>query len=250
MQSITVNPKFVKWAKGFSGMEGDLEGELWFCGIERGMARKQDNLDFKLDSKLTYEDDHGNKLECWNEKFEKKDTKHKSSQYNQKVSKVAFNYFNVKKSSYKEYREKSLFTWKGHTFKMNLYPLSFRNSKDTCWTKEPYKEHYKKTGFPDKQMYKAWCMEHRFPVLRNLIETYPPKVLICTGSKHKQDFILAFGLLDNLYYRRGKVAGHECDFYRINDGKTLVVITPFLGRGGIMSDDALIKLGKYVRNSR
>jgi hypothetical protein len=248
--NINVSPIFENAAKMAGNDGGNPDGRLWFCGIEPGSPDDiPDNsnpvsaLNNYITKGFSYERDNIF-IPCWNDKF--KDffrDKYTKWQFEQKVAKIACSYHDRPISEYKQYLEEELYAKDGNTFKLNLYPFAFKSSDDYHWTKK----YYKATGIPNKTYYRAWCMEHRFPVLRNLLIKYEPATLICAGSSFKYDFMLAFAP-DKLF--------EEIEIEEINNkyiieyfllGKSLVIITPFLGLGGLMSDDELEALGKFAR---
>lgn len=244
MQNTSVEPEFEKWAKGFSGMDGgNLEADLWFCGIEFGGGH---DCEISFNERYSYKDESGQKIPCWNDNFRNENNDYYTTwQYNQKVAKVVCQFLYDSPEDYKKYMDK-LFTENGETFKMNLYPMNFLNNDDMLWEEK----HYNKTGFPNKQIYRAWCMLNRFEHLKGLVEKYEPKILVCTGNSLKRDFLLAFAPKDSLFdinlCKREQVDKYRCEWFKINDGKTSVIITPFFGQGGIMSNNGLIELARLM----
>lgn len=239
---ININPDFSDWASNFSGIAGgNLNAPLWTCGIE---FYGEDILDFKVNERYTYKNTEGKIIPCINDNH-KSDFK-ETTPFIQKLIKLACYYFekDLDNNIYKKYLN-DLFTENGKTFGMNLYPISFPNSSDNEWKEN----HFNKTGLPNKQMYKVWCMVYRFPFLRKLASEYKPKILICTGLNFRQDFLLAFAP-DQLFsnpIQAENIDNRMCEFFRINNKKTLLVLTPFFGRGGIMSDKGLKQLADLAR---
>ena len=247
MQLLDINDEFIGWAKGFSGMNGgNLYAPLWFCGIEFGGDQ---DIEFKIDEKYAYRNKKGEIIPCWNEDYRndhKGKNGYKTWPYVQKCAKVACQFVKGDIRDFYDYMD-SLFSKNGDTFALNLYPINFPKSSDDYWTNK----HYKKTGFPNKLMYKAWCMANRFPFLRKLVNEYRPKTLICTGNNFRQDFRLAFAptekLFDEAFYQKEEIDKYKCEHFKINGEETLVVITPFFGQGGIMSDVGLIELAELIK---
>jgi len=149
------------------------------------------------------------------------------------------------RKSYKEYIRERLCRSDGNSFLMNLYPLRFAKSGDENWTKA----HYELTGFPNKLIYKAWCMEHRFPRFKDLVEKHKPKLLLCVGSGFSDDFRLAF-LPEEVLFEAGQnislPSGKKCQRFEINNHQTTVFLMPFLGQGGVMSDKDLRFIGNRI----
>jgi hypothetical protein len=136
---------------------------------------------------------------------------------------------------------------------MNLYPFNFKNTEYNNWTRK----YYLKTGFLCKTEYIAWCMQNRFPFLKEVVHKYCPKVLICVGTTLKLEFKMAF--LDNIEeifegekYREmnsKQINKKNIEWSFINNNKTLLLITPFLGRGGFMSDKSLEELATFIKQT-
>ncbi len=247
MGTYSVNPKFEKWAKGLTGMDGgNPDGHIWICGIEYG--GNNDENDF-ADLRTEIDNFDENKVPFISEKMRNSEKYFNNTlkpQFSQKVAKIVCEYLNTEIHWY-DYLQKEICSQSGALFKLNLYPLSFKDTNDLQWTEE----HFDITGFPNKLMYKAWCMNNRFKILRNKLEQYSPKVLICVGINHKSDYQMAFA--DNIAHIFQKLepkqleSGKTIYYAKINNKKTLLIITPFLGQGGLMSDADLIGLGKFAR---
>lgn len=248
MNFTAINQDFIDWAKSFSGMNGgNLKAPLWFCGIEFGGG---DPIDFKINERYCYKNTEGKFVPCWNDKFKQDKKDYKKWQYGQKVAKISCQYKTgqIGYEIYQDYMDR-LFTKDGDTFAMNLYPLSFTESSDDAWDEI----HYKETGFSNKIMYKAWCMAYRFPFLRELVYGNKPKVLICTGNNFWKDFRLAFApqemlfenSSENSFYKYRKIDKYDCEWFEHKG--TVVILTPFLGQGGIMSDNGLKALAEFAK---
>lgn len=240
----TPDPKFDKWARGFSGMDGgNLTGPLWFCGIEFG---GNDERPFELDRARCYNFDDM-LVPCWNDYFKEKNPRFTTWQYDRKIAKIACEFLGSDISNWKEYMRTRLFTEDGEVLKLNLYPINFSNISDSNWTER----HYKRTGFKHKILYKAWCIQDRFPMLNALVNRHSPKVLVCTGISHKHEFRIAFAphekLFDAEIYSTFFVGKHKVEAFKAANHSTQVFITPFLGPGGIMSNEHLSMLGKAIR---
>jgi len=244
MNFTAIKQEFIDWAKGFSGMNGgNLKAPLWFCGIEFGGG---DPVSFTINKDYCYENDSHELVPCWNDKFRRDNEDYKKWQYGQKVAKIACQYKKEQMGYeiYQDYMDR-LFTKDGDTFAMNLYPLSFTESSDDAWEEI----HYQETGFPNKIMYKAWCMTYRFSFLRELVYGNKPKVLICTGNNFWKDFRLAFApqgmLFENSFYNKLKIDKYDCEWFEHKG--TVVILTPFLGQGGIMSDNGLKAIAEFAK---
>lgn len=242
----TVSTEFEDWAKGLSGIPGgNPEGDLWFCGIEYGGS--SEDLDF--DEK--WEDGSRSDYPFWTDDFKKNyENEYTKWQFNQKQAKIAVAYLrDGSLDGWQDYMHDEFYTHNGHTFGMNLYPLSFHDTDDKWWTSQ----HYERIGFLSKAEYKGWCSQHRFPTLRKRVEEFSPKALVCTGNTFTRAFLIAFAdTVDQVFdpdalQTKSLEGNKEVGVAKINDGKTLLVITPFLGPGGLMSDASLVDLGNLIR---
>lgn len=236
--------KFIKLEESWLGVSGgNPYGELWFCGIEYGGDEDTEDLFKKRWSRL----DRKAGLPCFGDAFISyvydECTKW---QYLQKAAKIALAYEGKPLKSYKDYIRNNLCRANDNTFLMNLYPINCPKKNDELWGEAQFKL----TGFPNKTAYKAWCMQNRFPKLKRLAQKYRPKTIICTGSKAAQEFKLAFMDSKNIFNEaKDERLSKNLSYKRfiINNGKTQLLIVPFLGFGGITADADLIKLAKIAK---
>lgn len=240
---------FPEWAIDYSGMVGgNLKGKLWLCGLEYGGSEDLENLVFELPEP---QQPYHNGVPCLDDKSELLSWKPQRRYFDYRVAKVACAYFNLPMTGYQDYFLNRLYHHNGDTFRMNLYPLAFPSTDQGHW-QNVFTE---KTGFQNKEDYKAWCREHRFPFLKNLLKTHEPEVLICTGLECFEDFKLAF--LDDpiaataLEIQWLDSKGQKKTFYFYRAGKTKLIIVPFLGnRHGLVSNEHLLKLGEFAREEK
>jgi hypothetical protein len=68
-------------------------------------------------------------------------------------------------------------------FKGNLYPYPCPD--DAAWSDDAHCE----TGFASKERYRAWCRNHRFPVVEQWIARANPDLVIATGITRRHDFL-------------------------------------------------------------
>ncbi|EIC20959.1 hypothetical protein Thi970DRAFT_04639 [Thiorhodovibrio frisius] len=238
---------FEKWAKGFSGCSGgNIKGDYWICGIEWAGSLNESDLKFNdVTSPSAWKDDQ--KYRKWQLK----------SRYNQNALKL---YAAMLDKTVTDYRQIGLasngpFTRKSNTFKMNLYPISFRKDLKKLWTTWLPN----KTGLPTKACYQKWCRDNRFPVIRGWVEEHSPKVIIGTSRDYMDDFVLAFGGKNAFQENIRKIkeqgedigAGRKLNWLEL-DGKskgnrTLLVVTPFLGaQQGLNSNQLLQATGAKI----
>lgn len=251
MSVFKVHDKFASWATALTGMDGgNPKASLWMCGIERGSENTKDDLK-ELRAEIEQFDNEKEYIPSFSADFRKDETyatKVMTSPFTRKTAKMVSGYLG--KPDWREYIANEFCDPEGPLFKMNLYPLNFQDTNENNWKEV----HYQLSGFPTKSLYKAWCIENRFPVLKSIMHEYSPKVLICVGGTFKTDYVLAFGdkaqdLFDGKWETESLGESNKkcAEYMFINQGKTALIITPFLGRGGLMSDDSLQRLGALAR---
>ena len=137
--------------------------------------------------------------------------------------------------------------------KLNLYPISFRNTDNDLWQKYSIK---KLTGLESKEAYRIWCFLNRFPAIAKEVKKYSPKVIIGVGVGYIEDFYSCFaGPREAEYINVGQVQsesnkGSATRTYYwsiINDGQTLLAVIPFFSSpNGLNSDELLNKMGDEI----
>lgn len=261
---------FEQYAAGFAGIDGgNPASPIWFCGIEYAdrlamqEARREEAGDEVVSIRL---DDprprlrHDREFPCLADPPVSGSTEwslYTGSQYLRKLTRVVLAFHDLSWPADRATLEKTiaarLFAPRGVglTAHLNLYPVPFRGAGEDSFTAA----HAEATGFVNRTLYRAWCMEHRFPFLRGLVQRYQPAVLVCAGSTFAGDFRLAFLERDHLFNSgeafdlraRGDDASTAKRVALYEAGRTLVAITPFLGRGGLMATDHLEALGHELR---
>lgn len=233
-----VKPDFQKWATGFSGFDGgNLRAATWFCGIEPGGT---DDLIFSDVSNPGYLDDKGR------ERLVKEP-------YNQKLLKLYSAILGEDTNDFRKVAlENKVFDKSSNQFKLNLYPISFRHDGDELWDENIYR----KTGLPTKSMYQAWCQCYRFQEIRKWAREHSPQLIIGTGFSYRKEFIMGFEGVESTF-RTEKIFEEEpapatpprkLIWLPVNDGKTLLIVTPFMGgRNGLNSDALLRDFGRAIR---
>lgn len=268
MSDMQPTKAFLEHSLGFAGINGgNPHSPLWFCGIEFGSkpdvveldapaSRFDDNSDFPSYTEATVRRVGGWGVVCkW--------------PYLQKMARISLAYQGHTNTGIRDVRKHIRGGLLGAppdgvACHLNLYPLPMNRAGDDGYGRE----HQALTGFPTKVLYKAWCMEHRFPFLRKLVEQYRPEVVVCTGSSFAQDFRFAFLGVDRIHPEAGATGNSEklvrsgdddpqagekvrapkvVEFTPINE-HTLLVVTPFLGQGGLMANEDLENLGRILRD--
>lgn len=230
-----INEDFKKWAFGFSGCDGGDIGSpknqsTWLCGLEWGGGFKPEQLadEFKnnVSKPPTGYESHKINLDY---QFNTKAIKLLCA-LNGEIDHIKFNE-TVKPFTYGA---------KGF-FKLNLYPLAFKNTSHSLWSEG----FTKATGLENKSAYMHWIEQNRFPMFRMWIKEYKPRLIICVGISYKNKFITAFGG-DDVQVNED-IAGDKKFYYFINKNGSMIVITYFLGnRYGLNSDVAIKDTGEKI----
>ena len=127
-------------------------------------------------------------------------------------------------------------------FKGNLYPFPCHNTGE--WS-DSAKE---LTGFSQKDEYKAWCHEHRLPVIKSWVDEYTPSIFIGVGNQYVNEFSLAaFGKLINFDVLETEINGYTKRLYYAEDNGLKLVVIPHLSRG-LNSHKSQEWAGSFTRN--
>ena len=234
-----VNAIFEKWATGFSGCDGGHIGDsknpsIWFCGIEGGGGHPDDEQElhkiFLKDVSAPAEGEPN-----WEENIEVR--------FNWQAMKLLSAINGGSVSDYKLFAENIRPFVKGEQgyYKMNLYPLAFRNTEHQLW-KNAFA---KATSFEIKQKYIDWITSCRFPLMKSWVQAYEPKLIVCTGITYASNFRMAF-VDDGLEFNREIIDDRELHWV-VNKNGTTVVVIPFMSRNGLTRDISIQKFGEKIR---
>lgn len=225
-----INDEFTNWAEGFSGCDGGNPfGRIWLCGIEfGGPGHTEETLIYDDVTNPPWVDPEKDEFIRY--------------QYNWKAIKLLAALNGGECTDYKSFfKEQLCFAKNSNYFKLNLYPIGFRDTSHHRW-----EDWLHGTGFATKQRYLDWCEENRFPVLRGWLIEYSPRFVLCTGITRHEEFRSAFGDGTEEVIR-GTAGGKDFNYFLTNDRKTLVAIIYFLGgRYGLRSDDQLTATGRQL----
>lgn len=131
---------------------------------------------------------------------------------------------------------------RGGYFKGNLYPYACNTVHD--WPERAVRE----TGITDKNEYRQWCREKRWPAIKRWVDKYQPRVFIGVGITCRNDFSLAvLGREVEFSVKRFTVNSHEKSIYYFVDGGTRLVVVPhFSGPYGLNSNRSLQEAGQFI----
>ncbi len=146
---------------------------------------------------------------------------------------------------WKEYYAHHLYTPHGAEFKLNLFPLPMQLDGLTPWSKVFRGQ----AEMVPKDRYLALCRNGgRFRFLQELCAHWRPKVVVCLGYRHCDDFVRAFGLgevqCEDLLFQPADQVRRLQVFAR--GGTTWIVCPALAGSAGLTSDVQLNALGKLL----
>ena len=147
--------------------------------------------------------------------------------------------------NYKQFVKKEMpFLENGNSsyFKMNLYPIAFKNTSHDLWQNI----FASVTGFERKNDYLEWCNVNRFPQIRKWVSTYQPEIVICLGKTYKEEFKAAFSDPD-VNFNTEYIDERELSWAKNTHG-TLVLVIPFMvNRNGLIKNLSIEKFGIRIR---
>ncbi len=237
MAEQQATPEFSKWAMGYSGCDGGDLGSpqspsIWVCGIEwgggdiDGQWLKEQLISDASEPGYGYDTPEINL----------------SYTFNRQTTKLLCAINGIAVESYEDFARKEkpfVKSQKGY-FKMNLYPLSFKNTGDDLWKSWLHEL----TGFSNKKEYMEWCKKNRFIFLSDIKRKHKPRLIICFGRTYKDDFKSAFCEKDT-EERKEKILDRELIWYRSDS--TIVAVCPFpTGPHGLNSNILLQEFGKRI----
>lgn len=232
---------FEQWGLGFSGCDGGDLGSptnrsVRVCGIEWGGGHDLEGLRRHMHEDMAAVPAG---YSCWKENI--------SYIFNWQVMKLLTALAGENVSDYKKFAETAKPFIEGNYgyFKMNLYPIAFRNTASSNWKSE-FSEI---TGLPSKSEYLTWCKEFRLPQIRQWAQENKPEIIICLGKTYIDDFMAAFASPDDEFITE-TFDGREIS-WAVNADGTLVVVLPFMvNRNGLVRNVTIQKVGDHIKQLR
>lgn len=216
------HPEFRAWAVSeFAGCDGgDPLAKTWLIGFEHGQSdaerseRPVDDDGYPISRQRTY-------------------------RYNLAVFKLLAAIEDEKVADWLSFAERRQPFVKGALgyFKGNIYPYPCHS--DAGWTEAAQSG----TGFRTKGRYRAWCRNHRFPVVEQWIARADPALVIATGITRRHDFLdVVFGrervAMDE---HRVDVPGRMRRFFSASHNGRLLVVLPHLSGSPLFAADATLQ---------
>ena len=233
--------------RSFLGIDGgNINSDVWFCGIEFGGELKaMENYYnsvvetyevFDFDLEIPFREGAGD--------FE-------SSIYDRYLAAMYINLF--KEITLKngdntdeivKVLQEELYHQNSKIFKLNLYPLG---KKDTGWDKN-----IETVLQIQKEAYYNDIFKNRKRFLKELVDKFEPKTIICTATNaYKEDFVETFFNDEtNIEYSWEYVTTPKLKKFKIStyqNSKTTLIIIPFLGRGNLASYDDVIYMANHLK---
>jgi len=234
---VKVSSDFERWGLGYSGCDGGDIGSrenpsIWVCGIEWGGGHSPEALAAHMEEDVTqpprgYVD--------WK--------KNLAYRFNSQVMKILSAINGGSTSEFKRFAEsvQPFVDGKSGYFKMNLYPIGFKDTKFDRW----HDKFTNITGFRSKSDYLTWCSMSRFPQMRTWAERAAPKLILCLGKTYIDDFRVAF-------HDDGEDFIHEVLDDRdlhwcINKQGSVVAVVPFMSNpNGLVKNVSIQKFGERI----
>jgi len=243
---MMINNDFIKWAQSFSGCDGgNINGKIWLCGIEWGGGDYSIELDFQKETLLMNSSIPHRTPEDRNKILRNENRRSTYDINAYKLLSVIHEEKSLKMIDYRAWVNRvKPFEENSDYFKLNLYPISFKTTNDALWN-ENWKQ---KTGIENKYLYRLSCWKYRFPIFKELVNTYNPQLILCVGKSYTTDYLLAFEGLEKINFsgniKTESIENDELLWLNINNNQTILCITPFLtNAGNLVGNDKISKFG-------
>lgn len=229
--------EFEQWAINYGGCDGGDIGSLtqksiWICGIEWGGKITPEDLllDMTCDVKKP-----PSGYECWRQNL--------AWIYNWQVMKLLACIHGYNLKQYKKFTEdvQPFVQSKTGFFKMNLYPIAFRNTSHDNWQTD----YGTLTGFNKKQDYINWCNAYRLPRIATWCKNYSPRIIICLGKTYRNEFSLAMRVRDE-DWNTETIDNRQLSWAK-NDIGSWVFLLPFMvNRNGLVRNASIERFAHRI----
>jgi hypothetical protein len=233
---LPMNPNLASMLEKFEGCEGGDPGSatapaIWVFGVEPGWSK----FDQKSTEAPTNPLDDGYSVETQLQWI-----------YNRNAFKLLAAIDGVPVSQYREFanRHQPFVQGSKGYFKGNLYPYACNNI--SIWPEDAATE----TGLASKAEYQQWCAQHRWPVIKNWIDEYQPKLFIGVGNSFRNQYALAvLGRKGPFDCQEILVNGYKKRIYLAQEENRKLAVIPHLsgGSNGLNSDEATQRVGEILR---
>lgn len=126
-------------------------------------------------------------------------------------------------------------------FKLNLYPLWFKDTDVSRWTQELSDL----LSFKDKNEYLRWCQRYRFPVINALAQKHQPNLILCFGLSYEDEFNKAFS--DGYSAFNTEIIDELKVKWKRNENGTIVAVLPFPNiANGLLRNQSMQLIGHFL----
>lgn len=237
-----------KDGRSFLGMDGgNIESDIWFCGIEFG--GKLSNMAEYYESTVNFKPAKEFDIPI---PYRKSAGKYENSPYDKRLAIMYFYLFSNENKVYgpinmlkiNDILKEELYNFNSKIFKLNLYPLG---KKDTSWDNEITSL----TGITKEKYYND-LFEKRKLFIKELVDKFLPKIIICTSTNGmEEEFVEAF-LNENQKFN------YSCEYFKTLSKKEFkisnyttdtvsIIVIPFLGRCNLNSYDDVIQMTNHLK---
>lgn len=146
---------------------------------------------------------------------------------------------------WRHYFEEHLYAPSGAEFKLSLFPLPLQLVGDTPWSRAFRGQ----PALVPKQRYVDLCRTgSRFRFIAEIRARWRPKVVLCLGERHIQDYVDAFQLK---HAKCSRYILQPADLAKTlhvmeHDGTVWIVCPALAGASGLTSDVLLEAMGRYI----
>lgn len=146
---------------------------------------------------------------------------------------------------WKHYFADLLYAPNGAEFKLSLFPLPAQQIGDTPWSRAFRGQ----PALVPKQRYVDLCRTgSRFRFISKIRERWRPKIVLCFGERHMDDYVQAFGLQAAATRQFILQPADLAKTLQVleHDGTTWIISPPLAGASGLTSDVLLEAMGRYI----
>lgn len=162
-----------------------------------------------------------------------------------RVMASAYTVFSDADVDWKSYFWTKLYSPSGGDFRLSLFPLPISSGAARCW-KQFYGD--QPALNPQWRYFDLCKLGGRFPFITALRKRLAPKVIVCFGPRHVEDFLNALGFVGMPSSQIVlQPADQAKELQAFTEGGTTLVIAPTIGGAtGINSDLLQHALGDYI----
>ncbi|WP_035881025.1 hypothetical protein [Cupriavidus metallidurans] len=240
MSACDRKPGLDAFLASYAGMQGNPESPVWLCEATSRLAG----------SPIAASPEPLPMPVVWNADFRQRNRDEMPKwQSHQKIARILAAVHTPATGpgvpDWKEYFQERLYGPAGNEFWLSLYP-AFARAEDSASGRTPHDTFGVPRTLP---RYAALCRERgRFEFVTRLARHMTPKIIVCFGHQHSEDYRSAFGFAG--------VVGEEVILQPADlpkrlrvftkDGTKLVIVPLLGGTDGINSDVLQIALGRYI----